>query len=240
MLIMEEIIMIELRKVNKIYLNGELETHALKEVDLEIAKGEFIVILGPSGSGKSTLLNVLSGLDSPTSGEIKMNQEDIHLLKEKALTMFRRKHLGFIFQQYNLLSTLTVYENVALGHALSKEPFNIDQMLKDVGIDDQKDKYPHQLSGGQQQRVSIARALVKKPAMLFCDEPTGALDESTGKEILDLLVKLNKSHETTILLITHNPAIAQIADRVVKMNSGCIAEIIKNENKKDAKDIHWS
>jgi putative ABC transport system ATP-binding protein len=231
---------IELNKVSKIYVNGELETHALKEVDLKIEKGEFIVILGPSGSGKSTMLNVLSGLDAPTSGEITIHQEQIHLLNDKALTLFRRKHLGFIFQQYNLLSTLTVYENIALGHALSQDAFNIDQMLKDVAIDDQKDKYPHQLSGGQQQRVSIARALVKKPLMLFCDEPTGALDESTGKEILALLVKLNQIYKTTILLITHNPAIAQIADRVVKMNSGCIAEIITNEHKKDAKDIHWS
>ncbi len=232
--------LIKMKNVSKIYKNGDFETKALNKVDLSINHGEFIVVLGPSGSGKSTFLNVLSGLDIPTEGEIFIEDKEISKLNQKELTRFRRENLGFIFQQYNLLSTLTARENIELGYQIAKDPFDIDEMLKSVEIHDQKDKFPNQMSGGQQQRVSIARALVKKPKILFCDEPTGALDEKTGKGILDLLNQLNKKYQTTIVLITHNPAISLMADRVIKMNSGAVVDIQVNQEKAEAKDISWS
>jgi len=232
--------MIEIKDVSKVYTNGEVETHALKGVSLAIQRGEFIVVLGPSGSGKSTMLNVMSGLDTPTEGEIHVKDSVISTMDQKELTSFRRVNMGFIFQQYNLLSTLTVYENVALGHHLGNKNIAIEDMLKDVGLEDHKDKYPHQLSGGEQQRVSIARALIKEPLILFCDEPTGALDETTGKNILSLLQKLNRTYETTIVLITHNPAIADLSHRTIKMNSGKVTDIHVNETQVDAKSITWS
>ncbi len=231
---------IKLKNVDKVYVNGEIKTNALKAVDLSIESGEFIVVLGPSGSGKSTLLNVLSGLDLPTQGTIEVRDVTISKMSQTELTKFRREHLGFIFQQYNLLSTLTVKENIALGAYIAKDPFDIDELLEKVGITDQKDKFPHQLSGGQQQRVSIARALIKKPLILFCDEPTGALDEKTGKEILKLLSTLNTNYKTTVVLITHNPGIASMADRIIKMNSGSIVDIVINKDKVSASDIAWS
>lgn len=232
--------LIKMKNVSKIYRNGDIETKALNKVDLSINHGEFIVVLGPSGSGKSTFLNVLSGLDTPTEGEIFIEDKEISKLNQKELTKFRRENLGFIFQQYNLLSTLTARENIELGYQIAKDPFDIDEMLKSVEIDDQKDKFPNQMSGGQQQRVSIARALVKKPKILFCDEPTGALDEKTGKGILALLNQLNKKYQTTIVLITHNPAISLMADRVIKMNSGSVVDIQVNQEKAEAADISWS
>ena len=217
-----------------------METQALKEVNMEIEQGEFIVVLGPSGSGKSTLLNVLSGLDIPTKGSIFIDGQEISRLTQKELTQFRREKLGFIFQQYNLLSTLTVKENVELGYQIAEDPFEIDEMLKSVDILDQKDKFPNQMSGGQQQRVSIARALIKKPKILFCDEPTGALDEKTGKDILSLLSRLNKQYKKTNILITHNPSIGLMADRIIKMNSGNVVDIYINQSKKEAQEISWS
>ena len=232
--------LIKMKNVSKIYQNGDFETKALNRVDLTINRGEFIVVLGPSGSGKSTFLNVLSGLDIPTEGEIFIDELEISKLNQKELTKFRRENLGFIFQQYNLLSTLTARENIELGYQIAKEPFDIDEMLKSVEIFDQKSKFPSQMSGGQQQRVSIARALVKKPKILFCDEPTGALDEKTGKGILELLSQLNKKYQTTIVLITHNPAISLMADRVIKMNSGRVVDIQVNQEKAEAADISWS
>ncbi|HPE00249.1 MAG TPA: ABC transporter ATP-binding protein [Bacillota bacterium] len=232
--------LIKMKNVSKIYQNGDFETKALNQVDLTINRGEFIVVLGPSGSGKSTFLNVLSGLDTPTEGEIFIDELEISKLNQKELTKFRRENLGFIFQQYNLLSTLTARENIELGYKIAKDPFDIDEMLKSVEIFDQKSKFPSQMSGGQQQRVSIARALVKKPKILFCDEPTGALDEKTGKGILDLLSQLNKKYQTTIILITHNPAISLMADRVIKMNSGRVVDIQVNQEKVNAADISWS
>jgi putative ABC transport system ATP-binding protein len=232
--------LIKMKNVSKIYQNGDFETKALNQVDLTINRGEFIVVLGPSGSGKSTFLNVLSGLDIPTEGEIFIDELEISKLNQKELTKFRRENLGFIFQQYNLLSTLTARENIELGYQIAKEPFDIDEMLKSVEIFDQKSKFPSQMSGGQQQRVSIARALVKKPKILFCDEPTGALDEKTGKGILELLSQLNKKYQTTIVLITHNPAISLMADRVIKMNSGRVVDIQVNQEKAEAADISWS
>lgn len=232
--------MIKLSEVFKIYQNGDIETTALNDLDLTIKKGHFVVVLGPSGSGKSTLLNVLSGLDRPTSGSIQINDDIISQLDDKALTTFRRHHLGFVFQQYNLLPTLTVYENVALGFEIGPKRKPIEDMLKDVGLLDHKDKYPYQLSGGEQQRVSIARALIKEPLILFCDEPTGALDEKTGKSILKLLQTLNTKTQTTILLITHNEAIGKLADVVIKMNSGRITDIIKQKEKMSADALNWS
>jgi len=231
---------IELKKVSKTYINGDIKTEALKSIDLNIQAGEFVVVLGPSGSGKSTLLNVLGGLDHCTSGEVLIDNERLDLMDQKRLTQFRRDHIGFIFQQYNLLQTLTVKENVDLGAYIAKKPFDVGQIISHVGLSTSEDKYPYQMSGGEQQRVSIARALVKNPKVLFCDEPTGALDEKTGKGILKLLQDLNQTYKTTILLITHNPAIAHISDRMIKMNSGKIVEDIKNPLKMDALSITWS
>lgn len=231
--------MIKLEKVTKIYQSGEVQTIALKEVDLEIKEGEFIVLLGPSGSGKSTLLNVCSGLDLPTHGKITIHDEIISQMDNKELTRFRRNHLGFIFQQYNLLQTLSVKENVEVGHDISIDPFDVEEMIEQVGLTPNMNKYPYQLSGGEQQRVSIARAIVKKPKILFCDEPTGALDEENAKEILGIIQKLNEQYHTTVVLITHNPSIGIIADRIVKINSGEVVEIITNKTKAKAKDIAW-
>lgn len=228
-----------LKNVNKIYKTGNIETYALKNVSLEINDGEFIVILGPSGSGKSTLLNVTSGLDNPSAGEIRFKNEIISKHNSKQLTKFRRDNLAFIFQQYNLLQNLTVRENVEIGASIGKNPFNIDKIIEKVGLEDKKDSYPSQLSGGQQQRVSIARSVAKNPEIMFCDEPTGALDEETGKQILDILQKMNKEFKTTTVVITHNPNIALMADRVIKMNSGKIEEIIENQCKKNAFEINW-
>ncbi|EGT3614738.1 ABC transporter ATP-binding protein [Clostridium perfringens] len=232
--------MITLENVFKTYKTGDVETHALRGVSLSIKDGEFIVILGPSGSGKSTLLNVISGLDNITSGSIKFNGEEISKYKEDKLTEFRRDNLGFIFQQYNLLQNLTVYENIQMGADLSKNPLDINETLKHVGLESSKDKYPSQLSGGQQQRVSIARSVVKNPSIMFCDEPTGALDEETAKQVLNLLQKLNKELKTTTVIITHNPSIANMADTVIRMNSGKIEEIYKNKEKLTANELKWS
>lgn len=231
--------MIKLESVNKVYETGDIKTYALKDINVTIEDGELVVILGPSGSGKSTMLNVISGLDSPTSGKIYFNKELISSYKKEELTLFRRKYLSFIFQQYNLLQNLTVRENVEMGANISKNPFDIDEILDKVGLKEHKNKYPSQLSGGQQQRVSIARSLAKNPEILFCDEPTGALDENTAREVLDLLEKLNKEFKTTIVLITHNTGIADMADKVIKMNSGKVVSSIKNDNKKKASEIVW-
>lgn len=230
---------IKLEKVSKVYKVGDVETHAVKEVNLDIKDGEFVVLLGPSGSGKSTMLNICSGLDKPSSGKIMVDKETISDMSLKELTKFRRDNLGFIFQQYNLLETLSVKENVEVGHVISKEPFTIEEVIDQVGLTAQIDKFPHQLSGGEQQRVSIARAVVKNPKVMFCDEPTGALDEETGKEVLNVLQKLNEKYKTTIILITHNPSIGKMADRIIKMNSGEIVEDLTNEFKLEASQINW-
>ncbi len=231
---------IMLEKVEKTYKVGEVVTKALQGVDLEIESGKFVVILGPSGSGKSTLLNVMSGLDTIGNGVISIGDEKISNMTENQLTNFRRRKLGFIFQQYNLLPNLNLEENIEVGAYLSSNPLNVKEMVKMVGLDEHSGKYPHQLSGGQQQRVSIGRALVKNPEILFCDEPTGALDENTAKQVLELLQDLNDKMKTTIVFITHNPNIAEMADIIIKMNSGKIVENINNVNKKRADEIEWS
>ncbi len=230
---------IKLKDVTKIYKLGEIKTYALKDVSLEIKSGEIVVILGHSGSGKSTLLNVISGLDTPTSGKILVGSHTISEYNSNQLTNFRRENLGFIFQQYNLLQNLTVRENIEIGSRLGETPFDIDDILGKVGLENEKYKYPYQLSGGQQQRVSIARSISKNPQILFCDEPTGALDEKTSKQVLDLLWDINRELKTTIVIITHNPNIAVMADRVIKMNSGQIQDIKLNRIKMKVSDIVW-
>lgn len=231
---------IKLESVTKTYDNGVIQTKALISVNLTIEEGEFVVVLGPSGSGKSTLLNIMGGLDHPSEGHVTIQEKRLDLMDEKQLTEFRRRHMGFIFQQYNLLQTLTGTENVELGAYISKNPMDVNVLIDQVGLSAIKDKYPHQMSGGEQQRISIARALVKRPSVLLCDEPTGALDETNGKEILKLLQDLNTRYQTTIILITHNPAITQIADRVIKMNSGRVVENVINFEKTDASVLSWS
>jgi putative ABC transport system ATP-binding protein len=231
---------IELKQVNKEYLSGEVKTMALKDVTLSIPSGEFVVLLGPSGSGKSTLLNVCSGLDTPTSGTITIDQDEISAMNPKELTRFRRDNLGFIFQQYNLLQTLSVRENVEVGRHVATEPFEVEEVIEQVGLTKNIDKYPYQLSGGEQQRVSIARALVKNPKILFCDEPTGALDEDNAKEILGVIQRLNDTYGTTVVLITHNPSIGIIADRIIKLNSGEVVDVQVNETKQPASAIVWA
>ena len=230
---------IQLENVTKIYQTGEVETVALKDVNLNVKTGEVIVILGPSGSGKSTMLNVCSGLDNPTSGKITIDDSIISDLDAKQLTKFRRDNLGFIFQQYNLLQTLSVRENIEVGREVSTDPFDLEEIAEQVGLTPNIDKYPYQLSGGEQQRVSIARAIVKNPKIMFCDEPTGSLDEDNAKGVLGVLQKLNEEYGTTIMLITHNTSISGIADRIVKLNSGNVVDITVNQNKKRAKDITW-
>lgn len=224
----------------KIYKNGESDLFALNNVSVDILESKITTILGPSGSGKTTLLNVLSGLDNVTSGSIKFNDEELTGLSEDKLTLYRRENTGFIFQSYNLISTLTVRENVELGAYLSSNALDIDDVLKEVGLEDHKDKFPHQLSGGQQQRVAIARVLVKNPKVIFCDEPTGALDEKSGKVVLELLQNLNKKYNTTLVMVTHNPNIADMSHNVFFFKDGKIVENKINKKIKLAKDIEWS
>lgn len=231
--------MITMTNVTKAYKTGEVETYALKDVNLTIEEGEFVVILGPSGSGKSTLLNVISGLDTVTSGEITFRGETLTNLDEEEMTAFRRKHLGFIFQQYNLLQNLNVYENIQIGSDIGTAPLDITGLLEKVGLEKARNKYPSQLSGGEQQRVSIVRSLAKNPDIIFCDEPTGSLDEENSKKILQLLQNLNEDYNKTVIVITHNLGIAEMADKVIKMNSGQITEVTLNKVKKNAQDISW-
>ncbi len=229
-----------LENVYKTYKLNDIDNHALNDIDLSINEGEIVVILGPSGSGKSTMLNLLSGIDKPTKGKIYFNETRIDKLSDLELTNYRRDYLGFIFQSYNLISSLTVKENIELGKELSTNPLNMDDVISSVELKDQKNKYPYQMSGGQMQRVAIARSLVKNPKVLFCDEPTGALDEKTGKKVLQLLQQINKKYNTTMIIVTHNPSIALMANTVIKMNSGKIKEIIHNKEVIDAKDLRWA
>lgn len=229
-----------LKEVSKIYQSAGQTTHALDKVSFEIKKEKMIVILGTSGSGKSTMLNILSGIDVPTQGEVWYQDKRIDSFSDKELTDYRKENLGFIFQSYNLVANLTVYENVELGARLSKNPLDIHEILETVGLSDMKNKFPYQLSGGQMQRVAIARAVAKNPAVLFCDEPTGALDEKMGKQILKLLQEINQKYQTTVIIVTHNPSIAGIANTVMKMNSGKVVSMVENETIMDASTIGWA
>ena len=233
-------IVYSLKNVKKVFKTGNATTHALDGVSFDIQKGEVVVILGPSGSGKSTMLNVLSGIDTPTSGKVIFMEEEIGKFTDKELTKYRKANLGFIFQSYNLIPNLTIYENVELGSHLSDNPLDIDELLEVVGLLDMKNKFPYQLSGGQMQRVAIARAVAKNPSVLFCDEPTGALDEKMGKQTLKLIQDINKKYKTTVVIVTHNPSIANLGNTVIKMNSGKVVDIHKNENIMDASSIRWA
>lgn len=230
----------KLKNVSKIYNKNGFETRALDNINLEVEEGELIVVLGPSGSGKSTLLNVMSAIDNVSIGEIYYKDNNICLFNEEKRIDFVRSVPGFIFQSYNLIPNLTVKENVELSAHVSTNPLEVDEILKLVGLYDHKNKFPYELSGGMMQRVSIARAVVRNPKVLFCDEPTGALDEKMGKRILTLIQKINKKYKTTVIIVTHNPSIGDIANTVLKMKSGQIVETHKNVKTKKANEIGWA
>jgi putative ABC transport system ATP-binding protein len=227
------------RGLTKVYRTGALEVQALRGVDFEVFAGEFIVLLGPSGSGKSTLLNILGGLDTASSGEVRWQDHDLVLADERELTQYRREHVGFVFQFYNLIGSLTARENVQLATELVREPMTPEAALEVVGLADRMDHFPAQLSGGEQQRVAIARAIAKRPACLLCDEPTGALDIETGRIVLSALARANRDLQTTTLVITHNSAISQMADRVLRMADGRIASIEQNSRKVSPEQLQW-
>ena len=232
-------VVFEVRGVSKTYRVGEVEVHALREVDLALERSELLVLLGPSGSGKSTLLNILGGLDVPSSGTVRFQDHDLSAGDEADLTRFRREHVGFVFQFYNLIPSLTARENVALVTEISERPMDPAEALELVGLEARIDHFPAQLSGGEQQRVAIARAIAKRPDVLLCDEPTGALDVETGKRVLEVLEKTNRELGTTTAVITHNASIAQMADRVVRMRSGRIVETHRNERRLSPDEIEW-
>jgi putative ABC transport system ATP-binding protein len=227
------------RALTKTYRMGEAEVHALRGVDLEIRAGEFIVLLGPSGSGKSTLLNILGGLDTPTSGSVRFLEHDLSAADEAGLTRYRREHVGFVFQFYNLIPSLTARENVALVTDIAAAPMPAHEALDWVGLGERLDHFPSQLSGGEQQRVAIARAIAKRPQVLLCDEPTGALDYTTGKLVLEVIAKINAELGTTSMVITHNAAIAGMADRVLRLGDGRIVGEEKPARKLTPAEISW-
>ena len=230
--------MISLQNVSKIYKTGEVEYHALDKIDLEILQGEFVVILGPSGAGKSTLLNLLGGMDRPTRGKIIINQTDISNFTDKQLTKLRAEQVGFVFQSYNILPTLTVEENVAIMQDIVKTPLEPKEVLDSVGLGRHLKKFPSGLSGGEQQRVSIARAIIKDPAILLCDEPTGALDSKTGMQVLRLLRK-QADDNTTVIVVTHNALIAEIADRIIRLKNGRVETNRRNGRVKSVEEVEW-
>lgn len=227
------------RGLTKTYRMGEVEVHALRGVDLLLRRGEFVVMLGPSGSGKSTLLNILGGLDVPTSGEVWYCDHQLHGADARELTRFRREHVGFVFQFYNLLPSLTALENVALVTEIADNPLPPHEALARVGLDRRMEHFPAQLSGGEQQRVAIARAIAKRPDVLLCDEPTGALDAATGVQVLDALDNANRELGTTTLVITHNADIARLAHRVLHLGDGRIVREVRNETRVPALELHW-
>jgi putative ABC transport system ATP-binding protein len=230
----------DVRQLTKIYRMGEVEVHALRDVTLALPEGEFVVLLGPSGSGKSTLLNILGGLDVPTSGQVLYRGTDLTKADEAQLTAYRRRHVGFVFQFYNLIPSLTALENVALVTDISSAPMAPEDALRLVGLDARRDHFPAQLSGGEQQRVAIARAIAKRPAVLLCDEPTGALDISTGIVVLEALARVNAELGTTTVVITHNAAIAAMADRLIRLADGRIAALEERTGKKLApSELSW-
>lgn len=232
-------VFLEIKNIKKHFGEGESRVEALKGIDIEIEKGEFCVLLGPSGSGKSTLLNIIGGIDAADEGYISINGEKTADMNEKALTLYRRKHLGYIFQMYNLIPNLNIKENIEVGAYLSDNPLDVDDLLKTLGLYEHRHKLPNQLSGGQQQRTAIGRAIVKNPDILLCDEPTGALDYNTSKEILQLIEDVNKKYGNTIIMVTHNDAIKQMADRVVKLRDGMIRKNYLNETKLTAAELDW-
>jgi putative ABC transport system ATP-binding protein len=230
---------LQARALAKVYGSGETAVHALRAVDLDVYRGEFIVLLGASGSGKSTLLNILGGLDVPTSGEVRFMDHELTTAGEDELTRYRREHVGFVFQFYNLIPSLTVAENVALVTDIASDPMPVDEAIALVALTPRRDHFPSQLSGGEQQRVAIARAIAKRPQLLLCDEPTGALDYATGKLVLDVIARINIELGTTAMVITHNAAIAGMADRVIRLVDGRIASIEKPPRRLTPAELSW-
>jgi putative ABC transport system ATP-binding protein len=225
--------------LSKTYGSGEVEVRALHDVDLEIARGEFVVLLGPSGSGKSTLLNILGGLDVPSTGEVWFGDHRLSGASEAELTTYRREHVGFVFQFYNLIPSLTVRENVALVTDIAENPMPVDDAIDLVGLTPRRDHFPAQLSGGEQQRVAIARAIAKRPQVLLCDEPTGALDYTTGKLVLEVIARINSELHTTAVVITHNAAIAGMADTVISLGDGCVQKVVRNTHRLTPSELSW-
>jgi putative ABC transport system ATP-binding protein len=225
--------------LTKTYSSGEVEVQALRDVDIEIRRGEFVVLLGASGSGKSTLLNILGGLDVPTRGELRFGEQTLSGAGEAQLTAYRREHVGFVFQFYNLIPSLTVRENLALVTDIARDPMPVDEAIELVGLTPRRDHFPAQLSGGEQQRVAIARAIVKRPDVLLCDEPTGALDYKTGKLVLEVIARINRELGTTAVVITHNAAIAGMADRVIYLGDGRIQKVEMNAHKIEPSELSW-
>lgn len=230
---------LEISSIKKHFGEGESRVEVLKGIDISIEKGEICVLLGPSGSGKSTLLNIIGGIDNADSGYISIDGEKTADMNEKTLTLYRRKHLGYIFQMYNLIPNLNIKENVEVGAYLSDHPLDVDDLLKTLGLYEHRHKLPNQLSGGQQQRTAIGRAIVKNPDILLCDEPTGALDYHTSKEILSLIETVNKKYGNTVIMVTHNDAIKNMADRVVQLRDGMIRTNTVNQTKIPAVELEW-
>lgn len=236
---MSEKSFLRIEDLRKSFGAGETRQEVLRGLSFDVEKGEFCVLLGPSGSGKSTLLNIIGGIDSADSGTICINGDRMQDMNEKALTMYRRRHLGYVFQMYNLIANLNVKENIEVGAYLSERPLDIDELLHTLGLWDHRYKLPNQLSGGQQQRVSIGRAIVKNPDLLLCDEPTGALDYKTGKEILELIEKINQQYGNTVVMVTHNEAIRQMADHCVRLRDGNVRSNEHNADKIPAAELEW-
>ncbi|MDD7077678.1 MAG: ABC transporter ATP-binding protein [Lachnospiraceae bacterium] len=230
---------VQLKNVTKVYRMGEVEIHAVDGIDFEIQKGEFVVIVGPSGAGKTTVLNILGGMDAASTGEVMVDGHDVAKYNSKKLTKYRRDDIGFVFQFYNLVPNLTALENVELAMQICKNPLNAATVLREVGLGERMKNFPSQLSGGEQQRVSIARALAKNPKLLLCDEPTGALDYQTGKSILKLLQDMCRERGMTVIVITHNSAIAPMADRVIKIKNGKVSSMQMNEHPVSVETIEW-
>lgn len=236
---MEPEVVFETHRLSKVYHMGEVQVHALRGVDLSLYAGELVVLLGPSGSGKSTLLNILGGLDTATAGQVLYRGEDLTRADDRALTEYRRYFVGFVFQFYNLIPSLTARENVAIVTEIAREPMTPEDALELVDLSDRLDHFPAQLSGGQQQRVAIARAIAKRPAVLLCDEPTGALDSKTGVIVLEALERVNRELGTTTVIITHNVAQSEMAERIVFLSDGEVTEIRRNARKKPARELIW-
>ena len=230
---------LSVKNLKKSFGDGDSKVEVLRGIDMEVNKGEFLCLLGPSGSGKSTLLNIIGGIDKPDEGSVVLNGDDMGKMSDKELTLYRRENLGYIFQMYNLIPNLTVRENIEVGAYLSKASLDVDTILKDIGLEKQQDKLPRHISGGQQQRTSIGRAVIKKPEILLCDEPTGALDYHTGKEILKLIETVNQKYKTTVIMVTHNEAIKRIADRTLTLKDGRIIDIFVNDNKISAEELEY-
>ena len=230
---------LEIKGITKHFGDGESRVNVLKGIDVSMEKGEICVLLGPSGSGKSTLLNILGGIDQADDGYIAVDGERTGDMSEKELTLYRRKHLGYVFQMYNLIPNLSIRENIEVGAYLSDNPLDVDDLMKTLGLYEHRNKLPNQLSGGQQQRTAIGRAIVKNPDILLCDEPTGALDYLTSKEILQLIEDVNKKYGNTVVMVTHNGEIEHMADRVVKLRDGVIRKNYMNEHKIPAMDLEW-